>query len=111
MILRLHGFVPKAILHRVWDSEMIDDTKLSYTELAESLRNRTKRKFYLAKKFSTRLGNGEYGIADQVYNYGNGKLGYKYTYQYFHIVRHRLFQAGIRSGRSVKRYLWIVHLD
>jgi hypothetical protein len=31
-----------------------------------------------------------------VYNIGQGKLGYLYSYNNFHIVRLRLLQAGVR---------------
>lgn len=84
-------------LHRVWDSDMIDDTKLSYTELAESLippseselkawQNTTVRDW--AKESQT--------FEKQVYDTGNGRLGYRYSYLYFHIVRNRIQQAGVR---------------
>ncbi len=44
-------------LHRVWDSDMIDDTKLSYTELAESLsKPDAKDARKSSEKFCERLG-------------------------------------------------------
>lgn len=84
-------------LHRVWDSDMIDDTKLSFTELAESLEKPDETKIAAWQKSHVNDWAVEsMSYRSNVYKYGNGKLGYKYTYENFHIVRHRLLQAGIR---------------
>jgi hypothetical protein len=84
-------------LHRVWDSDMIDDTKLSYTELAQSLYAPTPAELKTWQK-STVLdwAKESQGYLPQVYDIGNGKLGYRYSYLYFPIVRQRLLQAGVR---------------
>jgi len=95
--IKVMWFRTDSNLHRVWDSDMIDDTKLSYTELAESLTNPTETEILMWQKSSVYDWTSEsMGYRNQVYNYGNGKLGYKYSYLYFHIVRHRLLQGGIR---------------
>lgn len=84
-------------LHRVWDSDMIDDTKLSYTELAESLGSPDAVQVRLLQKSSVRdWANESMTFRKQVYNIGNGKLGYSYSYVNFQLVRDRLLQAGIR---------------
>jgi hypothetical protein len=84
-------------LHRVWDSDMIDDTRLSYTELAESLDKPTEDEIRALQKTSVRdWAKESQGYEKQVYDIGNGKLGYRYSYQYLPIVRKRLLQAGIR---------------
>lgn len=84
-------------LHRVWDSDMIDDTKLSYTELAESLgRPGTEQVSSLQKSSVRDWANESMTFRKQMYNIGNGKLGYSYSYMNFQIVRDRLLQAGIR---------------
>jgi hypothetical protein len=84
-------------LHRVWDSEMIDDTRLSYTELAESLNNPTEADIAKWQKNPVRdWARESQSYEQQVYDIGNRKLGYRYSYLYFHIVRHRLNQAGVR---------------
>jgi hypothetical protein len=84
-------------LHRVWDSDVIDDTKLSYTELAESLDTPTINDLK-AWQGSVILdwAKESQGYAQQVYDTGNGRLGYRYSYLYYHIIRHRLLQAGVR---------------
>ena len=84
-------------LHRVWDSDMIDDTKLSFTELAESLEKPDAVKLNAWQQASVLdWANESMSYRHQVYDYGNGKLGYLYSYNNFHIVRIRLLQAGIR---------------
>jgi hypothetical protein len=84
-------------LHRVWDSDMIDDTKLSYTELAASLDKPTEAQIQQWQKNSVREWATEsMSFRKQVYDYGQGKLGYSYSYRYFSIVRARLLQAGVR---------------
>jgi S1/P1 Nuclease len=84
-------------LHRVWDSEMIDDTSLSYTELAESLDQPTEAQRLAWQKATVRdCATESMGFRQQVYDIGNGKLGYQYSYKYFHVVRGQLLKAGIR---------------
>jgi hypothetical protein len=95
--VKIMWFRTDSNLHRVWDSEMIDDTKLSYTELAESLDVLDESHQQSWQKSSARDWAYEsMGYRKQVYAYGNGKLGYQYAYKNFHIVRQRLLQAGVR---------------
>ena len=84
-------------LHRVWDSDMIDDTKLSYTELAESVGPVSDADVKSWQKSSVRdWANESMSLRKQVYDYGNGKLGYAYSYKNFSTVRNRIAQAGVR---------------
>lgn len=84
-------------LHRVWDQDMIDDTRLSYTEFAESLEKPGDIKLKEWQKSSARdWANESISYRKQVYDYKNGKLSYEYSYHHLHIVRTRLLQAGIR---------------
>ena len=84
-------------LHRVWDSDMVDDTKLSYTELAQSLGKPDKETLKKWQQTSVRdwaLESVSY--RPQVYGIGNGSLGYRYSYKNMPLVRTRILQAGIR---------------
>ncbi len=84
-------------LHRVWDSEMIDDTKLSYTELAQSLSRPTTaqiKNWQSATVLDWATESMNY--RKQVYDYGNGRLSYQYGYKYFDIAKERMLQAGVR---------------
>jgi len=84
-------------LHRVWDSDMIDDTKLSYTELAQSVDILTPEQMQTWQKSNVRdWANESMQYRRQVYDYGKGKLGYQYAYKNFNIVQQRLVQAGVR---------------
>jgi hypothetical protein len=95
--IRVTWFGEASNLHRVWDSDMIDGTRLSYTELAESLETPEAQTVSTWQKSNViDWATESIGYRDRVYDYGNGKLGYKYSYKNFHIVRHRLLQAGIR---------------
>jgi hypothetical protein len=95
--VKVNWFRTESNLHRVWDSDMIDGTKLSYTELAESLDQPAAAQIQSWQKASVRNWAREsISYRPQVYDYGNGRLGYQYSYKYFGIVRERLLQAGIR---------------
>ncbi len=84
-------------LHSVWDSNMIDETKLSYTELADALGQPDKATVAAWQKSSVRdWANESMGYRKQVYAIGNGNLGYQYSFKNLAIVEHRLLQAGIR---------------
>lgn len=84
-------------LHRVWDSDMIDDAKLSYTEFASSFEELSAEQVRVLQKTSVLdWANESQAYHKIVYAIGNGKLGYAYSYRNFHIVRKRLHQAGIR---------------
>jgi hypothetical protein len=95
--VKVMWFRTESNLHRVWDSDMIDDTRLSYTELANALDEPTKELMSAWQKLSVRDWAKESQTYEkQVYDIGNGKLGYRYSYLYFNIVRQRLLQAGVR---------------
>lgn len=95
--IKVMWFRTDSNLHRVWDSDMIDDTKLSYTELAESLILPSATDVQVLQKATVRDWAAEsMTFRKKVYNIGNGRLGYTYSYLYFNDVRLRLLQAGIR---------------
>jgi hypothetical protein len=95
--VKVSWFRNESNLHRVWDSDMIDDTKLSYTEFAESLERPDATKLKSIQNTTLKdWVNESMSYRKQVYDIGNGKLGYLYTYKNLHIVRTRLLQAGIR---------------
>lgn len=95
--IKIMWFRTDSNLHRVWDSDMIDDTRLSYTELAQSLDTPTPAQLTSWQRSTVRdWATESMTYRQQVYNYGQGKLGYQYTYNNFYIVRQRLLQAGVR---------------
>src|SRR5688572_9649636 len=95
--IKVSWFRTDSNLHRVWDSDMIDDTRLSFTELAESLEKPGETRIVALQKSNVRdWATESMGYRKQVYNIGDGKLGYLYSYNNFQIVRMRLLQAGVR---------------
>lgn len=95
--IKVNWFRNDTNLHTVWDSEMINGSRLSYTELADALG--TPEKDQVAKWQSASVRDWAYesmSFRPQVYNIGDGNLGYKYTFNYFGIAKTRMLQAGIR---------------
>jgi len=102
--VKVKWFRADSNLHRVWDSEMIDDTKLSYTELAQSLGNPDKATIKKWQGTSVRDWAMEsVSYRPQVYDIGNGNLSYQYGYKYFSVVETRLLQAGVRLAALLNR--------
>lgn len=84
-------------LHRVWDSDMIDDTKLSYTELANWLPTPDATTVKTMQRASVRDWTVEsMSMRPRVYAIGDGNLGYRYAYKNMPEVKQRLLQAGVR---------------
>jgi hypothetical protein len=95
--IKVSWFRKDSNLHRVWDSDMIDDTLLSYTEFATSLEKPDATALKILQKSGVRDWAAEsINYRQQVYNIGNGKLGYLYTYNNLHLVRNRLLASGVR---------------
>jgi hypothetical protein len=84
-------------LHTVWDTYLIDDTKLSYTEFMQSLAMPTDKEVKALQSTSVLdWAKESVSYRSSVYDIGDGRLGYEYTYYHLHIVRKRLLEAGVR---------------
>jgi hypothetical protein len=95
--IKVMWFRADSNLHRVWDSDMIDDKGLSYSELATWIGPPTAAELATWQKASVRdWATESMGYRKQVYDYGDGKMGYQYSYKYFKIVKLRLLQSGVR---------------
>lgn len=95
--VKVKWFRNETNLHTVWDSEMINGTRLSYTELADALGTPDKALVKQWQMASVRdWAHESMTHRPQVYNIGDGNLGYKYSFNYLSIVKARLLQAGIR---------------
>lgn len=86
-------------LHRVWDSQMIDDYQMSYTELAantEELSKKEKKTLTEGSLLSWMYESKE--LSRKVYAgaQAGDKLGYEYAYIWFPVVREQLQKGGIR---------------
>lgn len=95
--VRLKWFREDSNLHRVWDSDMVDGSKLSYTELGQSLGTPDKATVKRLQAATVRdWAKESMNHRDQVYKGAKGNLGYEYTYNNFSLVEKRLLEAGVR---------------
>jgi len=96
--VKVKWFGRSSNLHRVWDSEMIDGQKLSYTEYAAWIN--TAKKDQIAKWQTQGVmvwAEESVSYRESIYDIPeNGKLGYQYNYKHIDEVNQRLLQAGIR---------------
>ena len=89
-------------LHRVWDGDMIDGWQMSYLELADNAKKLSKEQIKVLQKGT---------VVDWVHDthkltkkvYGSVKTGdklrYRYSYDYFPIVREQLQKGGLRLAK------------
>ncbi|WP_439131607.1 S1/P1 nuclease, partial [Polaribacter sp.] len=89
-------------LHSVWDSKMIDDYKMSYTDLAENAIDLSKKQIEAIEKGSIIDWVHEvHEITKEVYS--SAKIGenlkYRYSYNHFGTVRKQLQKGGIRLAK------------
>jgi S1/P1 Nuclease len=95
--VRVKWFKDDSNLHRVWDSDMIELSKLSYTELANAMTLPVKEEIMKLQKAGVRdWATESMGMRKQVYATGDGNLGYKYSYKNLDSAKHRVMLAGIR---------------
>ncbi|HZY78221.1 MAG TPA: S1/P1 nuclease [Cyclobacteriaceae bacterium] len=84
-------------LHRVWDSDMIDGTKLSYSELAEWAGKTDDATIKRLQSGGVRdWAKESMSYRERVYAVGKGNLGYEYSYKNLPLVRERILAAGVR---------------
>ncbi len=85
-------------LHRLWDTDMIEDTKLSYTEFSTAIDHPTKAQI---KKWQDSnvidWANEAKDLRDEVYDLpDNMRLGYEYQFENRDLLDRQLLKAGIR---------------
>jgi hypothetical protein len=95
--IKVKWFRNETNLHSVWDSGLIDDTRLSYTELGQALGEPSKEELLRWQKSTVRdWANESIACRKQVCSIGDGNLSFKYSYRNMDLVKQRLLQAGIR---------------
>lgn len=96
--VRLQWFYESSNLHRVWDSGMIEESKLSYTELSASINHPTDEQIQNWQNTSVLDWAKEaMALRDQVYDLpDDNELGYRYQYKNFDTVEKQLLKGGIR---------------
>ncbi len=96
--VEVRWFWESSNLHRVWDSGMIEEQKLSYTELSESVNYVTEQEVQQLQN-STVLdwARESMELRDQVYDLPeDNNINYEYMYHNWETVERRLKEAGIR---------------
>ena len=94
--IRLKYFGRNSNLHRVWDSEMINDYGMSYSELAKSLMERRNDKVVVGSPVD--WANESQAEVIKIYAEvkEGDRLGYRYNYTNLPLVKDKLYKAGIR---------------
>ncbi len=90
-------FNKKNNLHGLWDTLLIQNENLSYSEFVEFIN--TDNKEIIAEYLESQPKDWvleSFHLAQQIYQIGNGEFRYTYVYQQMPIVKTRLTQAGIR---------------
>lgn len=84
-------------LHSVWDYDMIDATRLSFSEYAELIDHPSVEEV-VAWQGSTLLDwiAESKELRARVYEIGDGRLGSDYSYRNLPVVERRMLQAGVR---------------
>lgn len=97
--VKLEYFYSNSNLHRVWDTEMIDGQKYSYTEYADWINNPSEEnKTAWASLNVLDWANESKKHREQCYDTmpENKKLSYRYNFDNVELLNQRLLQAGIR---------------
>jgi hypothetical protein len=98
--IKVQWFGQASNLHRVWDEQLIDDQKLSYTEYTAAINHTTtaERKKWQSQPISEWLYES-YVIAEDLHNEikeNNPKLSYRYGYDHIQTVNQQLVKGGVR---------------
>ncbi len=100
--IQVRWFNEGSNLHRVWDSDMIDYYNMSYTELSLNTKVLSKKQIKVIQEGSiVDWVHESQELAKKVYGSANAgeKLGYRYMYDYFPMVRTQLQKGGIRLAK------------
>ncbi len=97
-------------LHWVWDALIVRDEGLSYTELAHVLDHATAQQIHDWQSGSyVDWGMESLALRPQVYDIGDGKIGYLYAFKNWPAVEDRLRRAGFRLAAVLNRALAAGH--
>lgn len=96
--VEVRWFWESSNLHRVWDSGMIEESQLSYTELAESVNHPTEEEIQQWQNADVwDWAKESMELRDEVYDLpSTNDVNYEYMYHKYPIVEKRLLQAGVR---------------
>lgn len=93
-------------LHSVWDSGMIDASKLSFSELAELIDHvEPEQEQAWRKSEPADWAKESMALRTQIYDLGDHRLSHKYVYRNWPTVEIRLLQAGVRLAALLEKLL------
>lgn len=105
-------FRAPANLHNVWDSRLIDNQHLCYTEYAHHLINTmTVEPQEYKRNVAVDWGWETYQLTEQIYNYfdvdvhADRVLSYRYVYDYLELLNRQLYITGCRLA-AVLNYIY-----
>jgi hypothetical protein len=96
-LIQVRWFGEPSNLHKVWDEQLIEAEKLSFSEFAAFLDHPSTAEV-VAWQQSTVLDwvREAMHLRPQVYDIGDGQLGYPYRFKQMPTVKERLLRAGVR---------------
>ncbi|HCX58108.1 MAG TPA: hypothetical protein DHU90_16285 [Sphingobacterium sp.] len=104
--IEVSWFGKKSNIHRVWDSDLVDNEKYSYTEFATVLDVNNKKEN--AQLAAGELSNWLYEsnqLAEKIYAdvANNANLSYTYVYQNKDIMEQCMLKGGLRLAKVLNR--------
>lgn len=104
--IEVSWFGKKSNIHRVWDSDLVDNEKYSYTEYATVLdvRSKEENKEFAAGELSNWLYESNQ-LAEKIYAdvANNANLSYSYVYQNKDVMEQCLLKGGLRLAKVLNR--------
>jgi len=100
--IQVEWFKKGTNLHRVWDENLIEEWGMSYVELADNTTELSKKEIEEIKKGTViDWVHDTHKLTKKVYSSvkSGENLRYKYSYDYFPIVRKQLQKGGIRLAK------------
>ena len=94
--IKVSWFREETNLHSVWDSKMIDHMQYSYTEYAQQIQltSTPEQEQAMLDPSIIAFITASRSFHSQVYDIGDGKLGYGYIYKNRELMEERLLKAG-----------------
>ncbi|EKB50839.1 S1/P1 Nuclease [Cecembia lonarensis LW9] len=103
--VKVSFFNKETNIHAVWDTDLIEGKKMSYTEIATELQKRINPALiqqYTSKTPADWLREAA-AIRPAMYDIPeNNRIGYEYIYKHYHHVEERLTAAGIRLAQVLE---------
>lgn len=104
--IRVKWFGKLSNLHRVWDSQMIDDYNMSYKELAKNLTKFPQSEIAKIQELSLsdwveKTHAHAQGIFENITL--NRELAHPYNYQYFDLVKKQLYLSGLHLSEILNK--------